>query len=220
MIEATDKVRLFARSVSDHAQHPAIESRRFPRSTFMAIAVCAVLAAALCGWYLNLRWRTKTLAAQVRRLDERWAIVSSDLEAARNVQTRYEAFLNRAERVVEEGNAKRWTPALRSIAVSGGTGIELRGIRMVESSDHSHTYSLQIEGVSTGSAPRAIADRFLQTLQSELGRQFQVAEPGRFERLEDQAETPAASGDERKATFTITTTIALTEAATAESKGI
>lgn len=214
MTELSDHPESLLVSASEHSRPPATDSGWSVRYICVVIALCALLAALFLEWYQDLRWRTETLATKVRRLEERWAIVSADVNAARTVQTRYEAFLNKAKWVVKEGEAKRWTPALRSIAVSTIPGIQLREIRVVPGADRSHTYGLQIDGLATGSEARAIADKFLQTLQSELGRQFQLAEPCKFEWLEDQKDSVPANTNHQRATFTITTKIALKEVTT------
>jgi hypothetical protein len=203
--------------VSKHLQHPASSIGRSTRGTLAAIALSAVLTAVLWGWQFYLLPRAEALSVEVGRLDAEWATISPDLDEARRAQPIYEAFLDRARSVGEEGDGKSWTPALRSIAVSGGAGIELRQIHIAEKSDHSRACRLDIAGIATGSAPRAVADKFLRTLQDELGRQFQAIEPCQFERLEDETDLPAANPDQRRATFTITTTIGLTAPAKAES---
>lgn len=214
MTELSDHPDSLLLSAREHFQPQPTDSGWSVRYVFVVITLCAVLAALFLGWYQDLRWRTDILSTRVQRLDERWTIVAADVDVARTVQTRYEAFLNKAKCVIKEGEAKRWTPALRIIAVSTITGIQLREIRVVPGADHSHAYGLQIDGLATGSEARALADKFLQILQSELGRQFQLTEPCKFEWLEDQKDSIQANANHQKATFTITTTIALTESKT------
>ena len=128
-------------------------------------------------------------------------MVSREVKEAEGMQPRLLASLEKTKRFMEERDADQWTPALRSIAVSTQEGIDLRVIHVWRKPDDPQGHLLQIEGVATGAAPRAMADQFLQGLRRELGQHFQASETCRFERLEDEPDEPSA--DRKRATFTI-----------------
>ena len=181
---------------------------RFARHVLATLAFAAVFAGGLAAWYLKLSKRDGAVSADVRQLEREWAGVSASLDEARRVRPHLQGFLHAATRARAEFDGEdRWTPALRSIEASAKAGIALRAIRVVKKIGDPRASMVRIEGFAMGTAPRATADRFLKTLQGELGRHFQIAEPCRFERLEDEPEPPSALPDQRRAIFTITAPI-------------
>ena len=188
------------------------ESAPAGRSIFATLAFPAVLAGILATWYLQLSKHDGALSAELRQLDQEWAAVSASLDQARMARSQLQRSINGARSARDEFDGDdRWTPALRSIVASTNAGIELRTIQVLKKNpDDPRANGLRIEGVATGTAPRATADQFLHTLQREMRQHFQGAEPCRFELLEDEPELPSAEPDQRRAIFTITAPISAT----------
>ena len=168
------------------------------------MVVAVILAAVIGAWSLHLRKQDEALSAEVQQLETELANVSVSLRDARRIRPHFQALIDGAGRMTQERDADKWTPALQSIATSAGAGIDLRVIHVVKKNGSSREHELQIQGVSMGTAPRVVADHFLQTLQRELLRHYQLAGKCRFEQLEDEPSPPTASAEQRKASFTIT----------------
>ena len=180
---------------------------RLPRDVFVALVSVAILGFAFTAWYLKLSKRDALLSAEVARLDREWTTLSRDLNDANRVQRHVTAFLGKVRQVTEESTGGKWTPALRSIAVSAGPDIELRVINVWKNPGVPGGRLVRIEGVSTGDEPRIIADRFSRQLQDELKRYFQIGDECRFEQLNDEPDLFSAKPDQRRAVFTIVASI-------------
>ena len=172
-----------------------------------SLALFAVLAGMYGVWYPRARHADEVSTAEVRRLAREWAKASVQLEEAQKVRPRLQASLEEARRVREEFDSTKWTPVLRSIAASTGTGIELRTIHTQEKPGESQAFLLRIDGTATGTDSRATADEFLQTLQRDLARDFQVTETPSFEQLDDETGPQPTAPGRQRAIFTITAQI-------------
>jgi len=172
------------------------------------LSVIALLLAVVLGaWYSRLQQKSEARAYELKQNGEEWASVSKSLEEARRQRAVSETFIDGARRVAQERNVDPWTPLLRSIAVSMEPAIDLRVIRLLNTSDKAPEFVLRIEAVANGTAPRMIADHFRQRLQEELASNNRPARACQFELLEDESVPDLAEPNEERARFIITAPI-------------
>lgn len=158
-------------------------------------------------WKHELESRGALLTAEIEGLKSEWVKVSDRLSEAQRMQPRYEAFLGQARGIAQEDEGATWTPVLRILAAPAGAGIALRGVAIREAAEGSRTWILRVQGDAAGSVPRLQADGYRQALQARLSQEFQVIEPCRFDRLEDEG-LPAAPAPPRTE-FTISAKLML-----------
>ena len=75
-------------------------------------------------------------------------------------------------------------------------------------------WTLLVGGVSTGSAPRAVAENYRLAVQRELDRIFHGNVNIRFERFEELPDLPSAAPGDRRGLFTINAAIRFNEKTT------
>lgn len=157
--------------------------------------------------FATLRDRGRELSAEISGLERQCAAIAPELAAAERSRQDADALSGRIRRFTSGGFANWWTPTLRSIARSSGPRIALRRIEIVEDPKGAKRCRVQIAGVSTGEGPRSIADRYRETLDTELSRAFRVTQPAAFEQLDEEAAPPDTPDDQRTAAFLLSATV-------------
>jgi CheY-like chemotaxis protein len=191
-------------------QHPPDQQGRKGRSDRLLLAMLvlsAVVAGTLWTWYLQLTQRQLSMSAEASRLHRKWVDVSATLDDARSTKRLHHTTMEQVSRIEKEREEPSWVPALRSVVSSAGRGIQLREVRGREVQGDAKTWKLQIGGISTGVAPRAVADDFRQELQRNLDAAFPGRVSTRFERLDDLPEEAPVGSGERRGGFAIIATI-------------
>jgi hypothetical protein len=162
-----------------------------PRDVLVTLAGLAIVFTALTSWYRVVAQRDAALSVEVQRLEKEWTAAAVNLDETRQVQGRLRTFLDGAARVENERGSDRWSPALRSIAITVGPDVELWSIHVWKDPEDNQGRLLHIEGAVTGAAPRLAADKFLRGLKEELMRQFRNAERTKIERIDETEESQA-----------------------------
>lgn len=203
--------------MNDRPQTTPVSGAHSWRWVCAAVVVAAGLAGILGDRYLRSQKRAKALASELRLLNAEWANSSTQLGEARRLEAHFKARAHQVERVAKERDSASWTPVIRGIVKSSGTGIELLDIRARGGSGDEQRWTVQIGGVSKGGVPRTVADRFRLALQQELEGAFQGSVKTRFERLDDLPDADSTLPEGRRGIFTIIATIGVTNQAEGKS---
>lgn len=171
-------------------QVPAIvEDVPFPRarrvSPVLAVAAVAMLVAfaAIAGVRYPRAWDRAMASAEERRvLEAEWSELSARAQQAAQARPGLLAVQKQAKHLAHVRSAAGWAEALRAISTSAGAEIELRGI---EARGAEGGCELQIGGVATGPAPRAVADQFHRILRREIERNFPGTVLCKIDMIED-----------------------------------
>jgi hypothetical protein len=169
------------------------------------------LAVVLANRFVDGRKRVDAVSAELRQLNAEWATASARLAEARNAEAWFDAFAEHAVRIENERDLPRWAPALRSVVACAGAGIQLREVRARRESGDAATWALNVGGVSTGAAPRTVADQFRLALQRELQRWSSGAVTTRFERIEELPDSASPGASRRSEAFAIMAKISFVE---------
>lgn len=194
-------------TAGQHPPDPQGRKRRSDRLLLAMLVLSAVVAGILWTWYLQLTQRQLSMSAEASRLHRKWADVSATLDDARGTKRLHHTTMEQVLRIEKEREEPSWVPAVRSVVSSAGRGIQLREVRGREIQGDAKTWKLQIGGISTGVAPRAVADDFRQELQRHLDAAFPGRVSTRFERLDDLPEEAPVRSGERRGGFAIIATI-------------
>lgn len=180
--------------------------------------ISGVLIAHLSDRQTDGEKRVKAIAGELRQANAELTSAQANLAEAKRLQAWLGASAKHVDGIVKERDALSWTPALRRIVATAGDGIQLREVRARRGSDEIGTWTILVGGISSGSAPRAVADSFRTALERELGGVFDGGVTARFERLDDATESAADGRTDGQAVFTIVATIDVTEGAGAKRK--
>jgi hypothetical protein len=145
---------------------------------------------------------------EIARLEQDARDESKQLAQAQRMIPRYERFVTQAAVVAAQNARLGWTPALRVAALESEPGIKFKSVALRAGKDP-QARLLLIRGFSEGTAPRVVADQYMQRLQAGLGREYELLKPCIFLQLKDES-APAAGGPAiPRASFTIETKIKL-----------
>ncbi len=172
------------------------------------LAVSGLLATGMAAQYRRLLARDAALSSEVQGLAAQWQAVAGQLAAVNAVLPRLNIAHTEALRVSAEFESAKWSPVLRSIAASSGTGIDLHTIHVEEMPGDAPTCSLRIEGGAMGTESRITADRFLQSMRHGLEKDYEFVAPLHFEQLADARPAPEREDGEEGVNFTITARLA------------
>lgn len=182
------------------------------------LALAIVMAGGLWKRYSETRDRVAAMVAGQSALDEEWKTISQELEKAVATQSKVEMIQTQLAGISADRAKPRLAPALRSVVDSAGLQIQLREVRAQEKSGDEKMWTLLVGGISTGLAPRAVAERYRADLQREFDRIFHGGVSIRFERFEDLPDSPSALPRARSGAFTILATIRFGAETKAESE--
>ena len=187
---------------STHA--PPAPYRRNIGNTLLPFAVLVPCLAGLFYLEYHLREADAGLKPEVARLEAEWNSLSARSKEAEPLRQRYEVFLSQVQRIEKEDHAPGWTPVLRILTGLKNPGIEFRGVSVGGTGKGS--WLLRVDGVTTGTAPRIVADGFRQALQREMETVFKLEAPCQFDRLAEESAPDSATASSPRAAFTLTAT--------------
>lgn len=194
------------KALSEPEQEPSGPSRT--RRIALAAGICLCLAAGFHLWTKSLREEIAATEAEIIKLKSESASLTSVLPEAEKKRLQIEEYLKLPERLASERSAQGWTPLLQVIFEKSGRQTDIRQVRAHGMPSDSRACELQLEGFSTGSSPRKIADRFRQELHTGLTSEFPGPVSVRFDRLEDSPHI-AEGAIAPMATFAMTAVIGI-----------
>ena len=174
---------------------------------FAELVPFVVLAALLGTQYLGARERAAGAATVHLAFEAEWRGVAAHREEAEKVRRGLVSLHAEAKRIAEERTGSGWMGALRAVSTAASAEIDLRGVTARGVQGPPGACEILIDGVATGSIPRAIADEFYQALRRELDRTNRGAVSTRLEKLEDEPEPSSEPSGQRRAIFAITVKI-------------
>lgn len=187
---------------------PAPEPRQASGWSFLracrVLLTFAMLAAIPVSWYFVLVQRTESSTAQLSAIEWQWESISKLLQEGGLARRGLEELAGVPDRIAIERNSPKWTSALWAVASAVGEGIELRGVELRGANDLAGGCTFQIDGVSTGKAPRAVAEHLREDIETKLTQHFDGSlVTARFARLDVEPESDATATDRRTAAFSI-----------------
>ena len=198
---------------------PGLHAGRESRTTVLAgLAILLVLVAFLWHRFGDARDRADAASAKRQAVETEWTAISQKLQDAIAKRSKIKKAQSALAGISADREEPRWAPALQSIVVCAGPEIQLREVRSREKLGDEKVWTLLVGGVSTGSAPRIVVDRFRADLQREFDRIFRSGVSIRFERFEDLPDLPSALPGSRRGIFTIQATIRFDEKTGTRSK--
>ena len=187
---------------------PAPEPRQASGWSFLracrVLLTFVMLAAIPVSWYFMLVQRTESSTAELSAIEWQWEGISRLLQEGGLARRGLEELARVPDRIAIERNSPKWTSALWAVASAVGEGIELGGVELRGANDLAGGCTFRIDGVSTGSAPRAVAEQLRKDIEAKLTRHFDGSQvTARFARLDVEPESDATATDRRTAAFSI-----------------
>jgi len=189
-------------------QSKVVERKRDPLK--LGVLALLVVAMAFYGFYLKRSLESKKIADNLTGLKTEWATLSTKAATAQTQQTEAAAIVAATASIEKIINGRfYWGPLFTDIFQGTGPEIQLTsfagGVRSPES------VTFELKGISAGNEPRAVAERFRQSMEDKLRAQYSTV-TSQFNSLED-SEAPATLDGKKlsAATFSIGYQLTLTK---------
>jgi hypothetical protein len=184
----------------------------------VGLALLLIVMAALLNQYWDAQDRIAGTLAKHRTLEAELAAVQPELQQARELQSRIQAIRNPTGAISSEQAQARWSPPLRSVMACAGPDIKVSEVRAKEEPGDARTWTLLVSGVSTGRAPRKVADSYRLALQRDLDQIFQRSVNIQLTEFEEAPDPTPAAAAERHGRFTILATVRFADPGATQGK--
>jgi len=168
---------------------------------FAGIFLVLVLAGGLWKRHTDTQERVAADSEKCKALQEKWGALSPELDAAVAMRAKTEKSRRLLARVSADRTNPRWTPVLRAMLGLTGEGIEVQDVHARGEPGGPGGCEMRITAGATGTMPRQLADRFLQTVKDTLVENSKgLPVTARFEEL---ADLRGATPDEKRTAFVV-----------------